>query len=200
MLKDVGATADEARMTLLRLTRSRLADESGSMLLELVLSLVFLAVAVGALMSVFASSMISLRNAGISGTAQTLVERQMEVYKTLPYPSLRLSAETVPGGSDVYVTSPPATVSTGFVNVTGGTTPASECVSPAQAKAECAKQTFTGPDGRTYRVDSYVIAATPSGGRPGVKVTVAVRMMSGSTAGPIKAQTTSAFDPASPPS
>jgi Tfp pilus assembly protein PilV len=188
-------------MTLLRRTRSRLGDEAGSMLLELVLSLVFLAVAVGALLSVFASSMISLRNAGISGTAQTLVERQMEVYKTLPYPSLRLSAATVPGGSDVYVTSPPATVSTGFANVTAGaTTPSSECVSPTQAKGECAKQTFTGPDGRTYRVDSYVIAATPSGGRPGVKITVAVRIMTGSTAGPIKAQTTSAFDPASPPS
>jgi len=185
---------------LLRHARPRLADDSGSMLLELVLTLVFIAVAVGALMSVFASSMISLRNAGISGTAQTLVERQMEVYKTLPYPSLRLSAETIPDGSDVYVTRPPATVSMGFVSVTGGTTSASACVSPEHARAECAKQTFPGPDGRTYRVDSYVIAATPSGGRPGVKITVAVRLMSGSTPGPIKAQTTSAFDPASPPS
>jgi len=170
------------------------------MLIELVISLMFLAVAVGALISVFASSMISLRNAGISGTAQTLVERQMEAYKTLPYPGLMLSTATIPGNSDVYVTSPPTTVSTGFVNVSGGTASSSACIAPAQANAQCAKQTFIGPDGRTYRVDSYVIAATPSGGRAGKQVTVAVRVMDGSTPGPIKAQTTSAFDPASPPS
>jgi hypothetical protein len=179
---------------------TRAWDESGELLLELVISLIFLAVAVGALMSVFTSSMISLRDAGISGTAQTLVERQMEVYKKLPYPALRLSAATIPTAPDIYVTSPPSTVDPGFSNVTGGTTPASACSFPTDARAECARQTFSGPDSRIYRVDSYIVAATPPGGRPGLRVTVAVRQVREGVPGPIKAQVTSAFDPASPPS
>ena len=192
--------APVARRPVVRRALSSMHDESGSLLLELVISLVFLAIAVGALMSVFASSMVSLRDAGISGTAQTLVERQMEAYKTLPYPSLKLSAATAPGGSDIYVTSPPSIVGVGFANVTGGTTAASACITPLNANQQCATQRFIGPDHRTYRVDSYVVAATPSGGRPGLQITVAVRLMNGSTPGPIEAQTTSAFDPASPPS
>jgi hypothetical protein len=180
--------------------RARLREESGELLLELVISLIFVAVAVGALMSVFTSGMISLRDTGISGTAQTLVERQMEVYKKLPYDSLKLSGATQPAVTDVYFTSPPATVPGGFANVTGGTTAASACISPLYALAQCAVQTLTGPDGRTYRVDSYVVVATPPGGRAGRAITVAVRQVKGGVVGPVKAQATSAFDPASPPS
>lgn len=178
----------------------RLGDESGELLLELVLSLIFLTIAVGALMTVFTSSMISLRDAGISGTAQTLIERQMEVYKTLPYTSLKLSVVTVPATTDMYRTSPPATVGTPFTLVTGGTTAASACSFPTDAQAECARQTFSGPDGRIYQVDSYIVAATPPGGRPGRQVTVTVRQLKDGAPGSVKAQTTSAFDPASPPS
>jgi len=180
--------------------RARLSDESGELLLELVISMIFLTIAIGALMTVFTSSMISLRDAGISGTAQTLVERQMEVYKKLPYASLKLSNSTVPSGSDIYYTSPPSTVSAPFTLVTGGSASTADCSFPTNANAECARQTFSGPDGRIYRVDSYVTASTPSGGRPGVKITVAVRQIKDGVPGPVKAQTTSAFDPASPPS
>src|SRR5262245_11499481 len=147
-MRSTSATRGLRRLRLgLGLGRARrLGDESGELLLELVLSLVFLAIAVGALMSIFASSMISLRNAGISGTAQTLVERQREVYWNPPCPALKLSAATAPGGSDVYQTSPPSTISPGFTLTTGGTTAASACSFPADAKAECAKQMFSGPD------------------------------------------------------
>ena len=58
----------------------------------------------------FAQGGVGLRDAGISGTATTLVDRQMEVYKKLPYPYLKLSAATVPGATDLYRTSPPANV------------------------------------------------------------------------------------------
>jgi len=177
-----------------------LGDESGELLLELVLSLIFLTIAVGALMSVFTSSMISLRDAGISGTAQTLVERQMEAYKKLPYSALKLSAVTVPASSDMYRTSPPGTIGTPFTLVTGGTTAAGACSFPNDAKSECARQTFSGPDGRIYRVDSYIVATTPPGGRPGLQITVTVRQLHSGVPGSVKAETTSAFDPASPPS
>ena len=42
-------------------------------------------------------------------------------------------------------------------------------------------QTVTGPDGRAYRVDTYVVLATPAGGTAVKQVTVVVRR-SGTTA------------------
>jgi len=178
----------------------RVGEESGELLLELVLALIFLTIAVGALLSVFTSSMISLRDAGISGTAQTLIERQMEVYKKLPFSSLKLSAVTVPPTTDAYRTNPPATVGAPFTLITGGTITAAACSFPSDAQGECARQTFSGPDGRIYRVDSYIVAVTPPGGRPGLQITVTVRQLINGVPSAVKAQTTSAFDPASPPS
>ncbi len=42
-------------------------------------------------------------------------------------------------------------------------------------------QTVTGPDGRSYRVDTYIVWTTPSGGTAVKQVTVVVRK-SGTTA------------------
>ena len=161
------------------------------MLVELLIALSFLAVAVGALISVFASSILSLRHASIEGNALTLVDRQIEVLKTLPYAGIRLSAGTIPSGSDPYVTSPAtsltptqqASISGG--QVTGGTI--------------AATQTVTGPDNRTYRVDSYIFTNAPTSpvGEDIRQATVTVRLVTGGTVGPIRAQASSAFDAAS---
>lgn len=172
------------------------------MLVELVISLTFLAVAVGALIAVFASTVLSLRRASIQGTALTLTDKQMEAYKTLPYSGLMLDASTIPSGSDPYVTAnaSDSTIPPSTGQVTGGSVGAAACTAPTQAQPQCATQNWTGPDGRSYRVDSYIVASTPSGGRAGKQVVVVVRLKSGSTVGPIKARATSAFDQANPPS
>jgi len=36
-------------------------------------------------------------------------------------------------------------------------------------------QTLTGPDGRSYRVDTYIVSVTPAGGTAVKQVTVVVR-------------------------
>ena len=48
------------------------SDDSGSLLIELVIAMTFIVVAVGALMATYASSMISLHRSGTEGTALTL--------------------------------------------------------------------------------------------------------------------------------
>lgn len=157
------------------------------MLLELVITLGFLSIAVGALVSVYTSSILSLRNTSIEGNALTLVDKQMELFKTLPYAEIKITSP--PGGGDPYVTSPPsnlsssqkAAVSSG--QVTGGSIPA--------------VATVLGPDKKTYRVDTYVFPLTTSLGRPGVQVTVAARLVAGGTPGAIRAQAVTAFDIAS---
>jgi hypothetical protein len=156
------------------------------MLIELVIAMSFLAIAVGALMSVYTSTILSLRHSSIEGNALTLVDKKLEVYRTLPYASIALAS--VPAASDVYATSPPSnltaaqrsTVTTG--QVTGGSYAATE--------------TVTGPDGRSYRVDTYIypnVVATPPA-QAGRQVTVAARLITDGVVGPIRAQAVSAFD------
>jgi hypothetical protein len=173
----------------------RLRDESATMLVELLISMTFLAVAVGALISVYSASLFSLRHSSIEGNALTLADKQMETFKTLPYTSIAIDTSTVPG-SGLYVTSPPpnltssqqAAITTGQVG--GGTVPAT--------------QTVTGADNRTYEIDTYVFkTSAASGYEEYVQPTVAVRLVTGGVAGSIRAQSTSAFDSASthaPPS
>lgn len=176
--------------------RSRAACESGVMLLELLMAMTILAIAVGAFMSLYASSAVSLRTASVSGNALMLVQRQMETYRTLIYADLGVSAATVPAGGTTYFTARPSAVPSGFTNINAGATTSAECVAPVDPLSGCARQTITGPDNRSYILDSYVIAQTPSGGRAGRQISVVARLSS-DTAGAIRAQVTSAFDAAS---
>ena len=166
--------------------RRRLRPESGSLLIELLIAMTFLAIAIGALMSVYTSTILSMRHTSIEGNALTLVDKQMEVFKTLPYAQIALDSTTAPSSSDLYATSPPSNLTSAQRSTisggqrTGGTYAATRAV--------------TGPDNRAYRVDTYIFANTPSGGQAGVQVTVAARLVSSSIVGSIRAQAVSAFD------
>jgi type II secretory pathway pseudopilin PulG len=184
---------------LLRRLRFHAREERGSMLIELVFALLVLSIAVGAFMSLYAASAVSLRHTSIEGNALTLVDRQMEAYKALTFDDLRLSSATMPVSTDTYYTSPPGSVGTSFTNLGGGTATTSDCASTVDANPECAVQWMTGPDGRTYRLDSYIRTFSASGTRPGRLIAVAARLVEGGVAGPIRAQVSSAFDPANPP-
>ena len=188
-------------MSLRRRLRPLRSDESGSMLIELVVAMTFIVVAVGALMATYASSMVSLRQSGTQGTALTLADRQMEAYKALPYASIQIVSSTIPGSTDPYVTanSADSSIPASTGQVTGGTT-ASSCTASTQAVVGCATQTWTGPDGRPYRVDTYIVAVTPTGGRSIKRVTITVRqMISGSAGTKVWGRATSEFDQSNPP-
>ncbi len=183
--------------------RARLHEESGTLMLELVIAMLFLAIAVGALISVYTSSVLSLRHTSIEGNALTLVDRQLELYNTLPYASILLDAGTIPGGSDAYVTAHTSdpTIPSATGQLTGGSAPSGSCTSPTTPQAGCATQTLTGPDGLTYRVDTYIISVTPptGGSRPIKQVTVVTRNVKNGAAGAIIARAQSAYDACNPP-
>src|SRR4051812_35086536 len=88
--------------------RRRLRSERGSMLLELVIAMAFLAIAIGALMSVYSSTVLSLRHTSIEGNALTLVDKQLEIYRAVPYASIALSSASIPSASDIYATGSPS--------------------------------------------------------------------------------------------
>ena len=66
------------------------ADEDGFGLVELLIAMTILTVAIGALVTSFAASAVSLRRAGQRGTALTLADTQMEKYRTKTYTAVRI--------------------------------------------------------------------------------------------------------------
>jgi type II secretory pathway pseudopilin PulG len=175
----------------------RTTDETGTLLVELLIAMTFLSVAVAALVGVFASTQMSLRNAGIEGTALTLAESQIEVYKTMAYADMKISGATIPSSGDPYTTAyvSDSTMPVASGQYTGGTSTTTSCTNVTVLLSDCATQTTTGADGRSYRVDTYVHEAS------GLKqVTVVTRQVVTGTVGRIRARASTAFDPANPPS
>ena len=60
--------------------------------------------------------------------------------------------------------------------------------------ATTASQTVTGPDSESYRIDTYIVSVTPTGGRALKQVTVVVRGITAGTVGGVLARASSSFD------
>jgi type II secretory pathway pseudopilin PulG len=183
------ATAPDERLAvsrrlLLSALRRLRRDESGLGLVELLIAMGVLAIAISAQLSVFASSYTSLTRSGQKGTAVTLADKQMETYRTIAYSCIYLTSTT----SDTTYSDDTAYAPS---QVTG-----SSCSPNATppASATTASQTVAGPDHRTYRVDTYIVSQTPTGGRALKKVTVVVRAVKAGVVGNVLARQASTFD------
>jgi type II secretory pathway pseudopilin PulG len=187
----------------------RLRRDDGQGLIELIVALTILAVGIGAVLTVLTGSALSLQRSDQKGTALTLAETQIELYRNLAYPEIRLddaswSSAPLTSGSDPYFTahasdpSIPSGAMAGEVTDTG--TGITACA--ASPPPECqAVRTVTGPDHRQYRIDTYITTVTPTSdgtstgtpvGNPVRQVTVIVRNAQLSTL-PILARNSSTF-------
>jgi type II secretory pathway pseudopilin PulG len=163
--------------------RPRLRSQSGQGMIELVASLTVLAVAIAALVSLMAVGAVTLQRADQKGTAATLADKQLEVYRGSGYVDIRLDATAVNAisASNAYVTAHssdstiPARVTCSSSSgasgtpsgclVVGGVTPETACPGVATDPPACLPiQTVVGPDHRTYEIDTYIQYATPSAG------------------------------------
>jgi prepilin-type N-terminal cleavage/methylation domain-containing protein len=142
---------------IVRALRRRLADERGMGLVELLIAMTILAIAVGAMMSLYVATARSMQRAGQRGTALTLAEKQMELYRTVPFTQIRLDSTRIPTGTDPYVTAHvfDATIPSSTGQAIGGQNGDAACPSPAVAACQPV-QTMTGPDHRSYRTDTYI--------------------------------------------
>ena len=153
--------------------RARLRNERGFGLIELLIAMVVLNVGLLALVASFNSGIVTLQRASRVTTAAVLADQQMELYRAIAWANIRLETaaaatadtEVSPYRSDVGREYPTALV-------TGTCSP---------LVAECTpRQTVTGADRRSYRVDTYIVEEIPNEdgsneGRPVKKVTVVVR-------------------------
>jgi type II secretory pathway pseudopilin PulG len=162
-------------------------EELGQGIIELLISLVILAVGVGALLSVMAAGALSLQRSDQKGTALTLAENQLELYRGVTYPYIRLSASSWPSSGSIYVTA-----NSGDATIPPGTSTSEVLDSPAPPAIQCTGadltalclpvQTVTGPDHRRYEIDTYVtlcpnaaITSCPATADPVKQVFVVVR-------------------------
>jgi Tfp pilus assembly protein PilV len=142
--------------------RTLLRRQGGFGLIELMIAMTMLNIGLLAVVAAFSSGIVSLNRASKITTAAVLADGQMELYRALTYASIRLEPSSIPGST-------PYTTDTAY--------------SAAQVTATCpgppdecnASRLATGADGKTYRIDTYIVSTTPTGGRPVKRVTVVVR-------------------------
>jgi prepilin-type N-terminal cleavage/methylation domain-containing protein len=126
-------------------------NEHGFGLVELLIALTVLSVGILGVASAFISGMVTLRRAGQTATATALADRQLERYRAIRYCAIYLDPATVPAGGTPYWT--------GF---TGPLVTTAGC--PAPPAAADAQQDLSGtdtPDGRPYRIDTYIVESQP---------------------------------------
>jgi Tfp pilus assembly protein PilV len=147
--------------------RARLRKESGFGMIELLIAMVMLNVGLLALVAAFNSGIITLQRASRVTTASVLADQQMERYREITYSSIRLETAAATSADSDLTYRNDAARSYPTAQVTG------TCVSVPD---ECnPSRTATGADKRQYRIDTYILQQTPTGGRPVKLVTVVVR-------------------------
>lgn len=173
------------------MTTKRARAEDGIGLVELVLALAILNVVLLALFATFNAGSLALRRASRISTAETLADKQLELYRAHLYSGILLDNTLVNSSattSDATHTGDSAWVSAASQYTTGTCSSTLPECQPIQTGV-------TGPDGRTYRIDTYVRALSgadaPASGRGVKRVTVVVR---DSSDGKVLARLTSSFD------
>ncbi len=152
-------------------------DESGFGLVELLIAMSVLSIGILATIAAFTSGTFALQRAGKLATATAIADAQMERYRAIRYDAIALTQASLDAAPADYAADPkfPSDPTTRVVVTTCAT-------AAAQAQACTASRSTTGPDGRTYRVDTYITRGvqTPeqgstAGGREVKVVAVVVR-------------------------
>ena len=173
--------------------RLRLRSEEGFGLIELLIAMVVLNVGMLALIAAFQSGATALKRASKISNASTLADAQMELYRALPYNQLILDSGAIGSTDSTYRCDP--SLGSACPNTTANLITGT-CVTPLPDSCRPTR-VVSGPDQYTYRIDSYIVAYTPtlSGGvtaREERKIAVVVR--DGSQPSKVLAREVSTYD------
>ncbi len=167
----------------------KVRSEEGFGLIELLIAMVMLNVGILALVAAFQSGSIALKRSSRIGTASTLADSQLELYRALTYGQIVLDPAQLASVDSTYTcdvalgASCPNSTS---AELTGACSSQPNACNPSRI--------VTGyGDGYPYRVDTYIVSETPPTGRTLKKVTVVVR--DGNNLAKAWARQTSTFDP-----
>lgn len=146
--------------------RTRLRSEGGFGLIELLLAMLMLNIGLLAVVAAFSSGIVSLNRASRITTASVIADQQMELYRAVTHGQICLEPTAVSGTDAKYQNDPTIGGNTSLL-ITNGCTPLNDEHNPSRV--------VTGADRKSYRLDTYVVSVTPTGGRPVKKVVLVVR-------------------------
>lgn len=156
---------------------ARLRSQEGFGLIELMVSMTMLNIGILAIVAAFNSGALALRNAGEVSTAAVLGDKQMELYRALKYTEIALDSTAVgTANADTNYQCDKANMINPAGTCGGANQQTQQLKTCATMTPQCnPRQTVTGPDQRTYRIDTYVVSQTPPNGRAVKLVTIVVR-------------------------
>ena len=155
--------------------RARLRSERGFALIELIAAIVMINIGILVLLLTLNSGVVTLRRSAELSTASVVADKHMERFRALAYGSIYLDTASLTA-IDADSTSL-GTIYRG--DSAYSTTQVNQTCAPLIASC-LPSQNVTGPDGRSYRVDTYIVSVTPTGGDPVKQATVVVRRSTGS--------------------
>jgi len=142
---------------------ARARGQQGFALIEMLAAIVIINIGLLAILLALNSGMVTLRRSAESSTASAVADKHVEGYRALAFASIFLDPTSLAATDSTYQ----------FDSAYSASQVIQTC-SPLVA-ACTPSQTVTGPDGRSYRVDTYIVSTTPTGGSPVKQVTVVVR-------------------------
>ena len=125
----------------------RIAADRGFGIVELLIALMVLNVGVFATFAAFNSGALALRRASHVATASAMADRQMELYRSLLYADLVLATDPATPLDATY---------TADAAATGALPLVSSCPADNPPEACQAIRFASGPDGKSYRIDTYM--------------------------------------------
>jgi prepilin-type N-terminal cleavage/methylation domain-containing protein len=132
---------------------ARLREQDGFTLIELTIAMAVLTLGILSLVAAYSSGYMAMKRATRVSSAQMLADSQMERFRALSYGSIALNTGCgATCAEDATYTADAAYSST--AQITGCGTTDQTCL-PSQTK--------TGPDGNSYRVDTFIAWSCLSG-------------------------------------
>jgi len=134
------------------------AEESGFGLLELLITMVVMTVGIMALVAGFSSGMVALGTANRTSTAGVIADKRMEAYRALPYTKIALKGSLVAAAAAPYASDAAYSANelTDTVLVSAPSAYDGSYCTTSPVPCQPVQASLTGPDGRAYRVDSFI--------------------------------------------
>jgi prepilin-type N-terminal cleavage/methylation domain-containing protein len=130
--------------------RLRPRDEEGFTLVELLIAMMVLTVGILALVAAYTSGYVSINRATRVSSTELIADQQMERFRALSYNNIQLNLTCSGCSQDSTYTG--RTFYASATQVSGST---------GTDSTNLSTQTKTGPDGRSYRLDTYINYSCP---------------------------------------
>lgn len=174
-------------------------------MIELIVAMVIMNVALLAILAGFSSGAVATGRASKIGTATVIANQQMELYRAALYDPIGLDTASTPmTGSYVTDTScvtggattcsNAAPTSGWSCTATSGSTSVSALYSANGINPCTPSRTVTGPDGRSYRVDTYIRAVVATATQRATKIVTVIVRDGSATSARALARAASTFD------